>query len=139
MGDYLYQHQRLVIQFSVTELADATGTSEASVIRFSQKLGYPGFSALKIALALELQDATPAVLGDLDESDDLVTIKRKVIEGSIGGLRDTLDLLDDAALSHAVDAIEQAPRIGPNWRSLLAAAEKTSSGAIKVLVHPCMA
>lgn len=111
IGDYLYQHQRSVIHLSVTELADATATSEASVIRLAQKLGYPGFSALKIALALELQDTAPAALGELDESDDLVTVKRKVIEASIGGLRDTIDLLDDGALSEAVGALERAPRI----------------------------
>lgn len=111
IGEYVRQHAKELVHLSITEVADQTDTSEATVIRFAQRLGYGGFSALKIALALELQEAAPSTPGELDLADDIGTIKHKVLESTIGGLRDTEDLLDDTSLRRAVDAIDAARRV----------------------------
>jgi DNA-binding MurR/RpiR family transcriptional regulator len=111
IGDYLLHHAPELVHLSITELADATNTSEATVIRFAQRLGYPGFSALKIALALELRDSASPLPGDVTPDDDIGTIKRKVLDTSLGGLRDTADLLGEAALLRAVEALDSAHRV----------------------------
>lgn len=111
IGDYLQRHAPELVHLSITELADVTGTSEATVIRFAQRLGYVGFSALKIALALELHEAATPMPGEVDLGDDVGTIKRKVLESTVGGIRDTADLLDDESLGRAVEAIHGARRV----------------------------
>ena len=111
IGEYVRQHAKELVHLSITEVADQTETSEATVIRFAQRLGYGGFSALKIALALELQETAPSTPGELDLADDVGTIKHKVLESTIGGIRDTAELLDDAALGRAVEAINAARRV----------------------------
>jgi DNA-binding MurR/RpiR family transcriptional regulator len=111
IGDYLQQHAPEVVHLSITELADVTGTSEATVIRFARRLGYGGFSAFKIALALELHESATPMPGEVDLGDDVGTIKRKVLDSTIGGIRDTGDLLDDQSLSRAVEAIDGARRV----------------------------
>jgi DNA-binding MurR/RpiR family transcriptional regulator len=51
---YALSHPHKVIYHTVTELAEASGTSEASVIRFCRDLGYAGFQDFKLALAVDL-------------------------------------------------------------------------------------
>jgi DNA-binding MurR/RpiR family transcriptional regulator len=53
------------------------------VIRFAQRLGYAGFSALKIALALELHESATPMPGQVELGDDVGTIKRKVLDSTI--------------------------------------------------------
>lgn len=108
---YVLAQPNDVVHLSITELADRTATSEATVIRCARRLGYPGYAALKIALALDLHASTPPAAGAPSADDDLATLKYKVIESSIQSLRDTARLLDDAALAQAVDALVNARRI----------------------------
>jgi DNA-binding MurR/RpiR family transcriptional regulator len=55
IADYLLEHLQLVPFLSIPELARRTGASEATVVRFAQRIGFSGFSELKIALVDLLQ------------------------------------------------------------------------------------
>ncbi len=111
IADYVLGHPADMVHLSITELADRTDTSEATVIRFSRKLGYPGYSALKIALALDLHSTTASLPDEIAPDDDISAIKSKIIEASIGSLSDTAQLLSDDAVGRAVDALVVARRI----------------------------
>jgi DNA-binding MurR/RpiR family transcriptional regulator len=100
-----------VVYLSITELADRTSTSEASVIRFARALDYSGYAAFKIALALELRAAAVRLPTELATSYDAATIKQRVIHLTIESLHDTGHLLDDLAVEQAVAALAAAPRI----------------------------
>jgi RpiR family carbohydrate utilization transcriptional regulator len=100
-----------VVHMSVTEAADASGTSEATVIRLARRLGYPGFAAMKIALAMEMHGSQRVEPGSLTPSDDLRTVKEKVLRTNVGSLEDTLELLDDDSLEQAISALIEARRI----------------------------
>jgi DNA-binding MurR/RpiR family transcriptional regulator len=110
IADYVLAHPDELVHLSVSELAERTGTSEATAIRFAQRLGYAGYSALKIALALGLGGST-APRGDLASEHDLAGIKNRIVQVTIESLRDTAELLDDAALQRAVAALSTARRI----------------------------
>ena len=47
---YLLEYPQQVKQFSSPELAKAIGVSQSTIVKFSQKIGYSGFSDLKIRL-----------------------------------------------------------------------------------------
>src|SRR5579883_863001 len=111
IAEYVLVHAVELVHLSITELADRTDTSEATVIRFAQRLGYPGYAALKIALALNLHETAPPLPGELTANDDVGSIKQRVIEASIESLNDTARLLDDDALRQAIEAIGAARRI----------------------------
>lgn len=53
ISQYVVNHAEQILTTTITELANETGTSEASINRFCKKLGYKGFNGLKIALAQE--------------------------------------------------------------------------------------
>ena len=111
IAEYVLANAGEVVYCSITELADRTGTSEATVIRFARQLDYSGYAAFKIALALELRDATAQLPSELASSSDAAAVKHHVIQLSIESLRDTAQLLDDRALEQAVDALAKAGRI----------------------------
>ena len=110
VAEYVLARPEEMIYLSVTELAERSDTSEATVIRWAQRLGFAGYSALKIALALELRGGAPQA-DDLAPDSDLAAIKRKVIQVNVESLQDTLALLDDASLARAVEALLGARRI----------------------------
>ena len=111
IGEYVLANASDVVYLSVTDLADRTATSEASVIRFARQLGYPGYAALKISLALELRAAAVRLPTELTATSDAAGIKRRVLQLSIDSLNDTAQLLDDAALEAAIAALAAARRI----------------------------
>ncbi len=111
IAEYLLTCPTDIVYLSITELADRTDTSEATIIRFARRLGYSGYAALKIALALDLHASAPPLPGELSPDDAITTIKAKVINAGVESLRDTAQLLDDAALTRAVDALVGARRI----------------------------
>lgn len=53
VAQYVLEHPDAVIYHSVTELAEATSSSEGSIIRFCQDLGFSGFQEFKLTLAVE--------------------------------------------------------------------------------------
>ena len=53
IADYLTGNTQSVVSFSVTELAEKCGCGDATVVRFSRRLGFEGFQALKIGIAGE--------------------------------------------------------------------------------------
>jgi len=54
VASYILDNGGQVVYQSITELASATGTSDATIIRFANALGFSGYQELKIALAREL-------------------------------------------------------------------------------------
>ena len=110
IAEYVLAHPDELIFLSITELADRTATSEATVIRFAQRLGYPGYAAFKIALAMARRADVPSP-GDLGPETDLAALKRTILAVNIESLKDTAQLLDDAALAQAVEALNNARRI----------------------------
>lgn len=54
VAQYVLEHPDATIYHSVTELSEATSSSEGSIIRFCQDLGFSGFQEFKLTLAVEL-------------------------------------------------------------------------------------
>jgi DNA-binding MurR/RpiR family transcriptional regulator len=90
IADYLLEHLNLVPFLSIPELARRTGASEATVVRFAQRIGFSGFAELKAALVEILQSrigADPAVQlpDELGENvlDAVATLEIANIESSV--------------------------------------------------------
>jgi len=111
IADVVLKHPDLIIHMSVTELAEKSGTSEGSVINFCQQLGAAGFQQMKLSLAQEIVQPVQYIHEDLDRSDDVETVCRKVFHSGVQALRDTLSVLDAKAVEHAVKIMRNAERI----------------------------
>ena len=111
VADFILKHPDELIYLTVTELAERTNTSESTVVRLCQKIGYKGYQEFKIVLARDLVEPTTAIYAAIEPGDSLATVKTKVFQANTQALRDTIEVLDDEMLERAVDALSNARRI----------------------------
>jgi DNA-binding MurR/RpiR family transcriptional regulator len=101
---------------TITELASAAGTSEATVIRFCRSVGMAGYPQLRIRLAAEAArrveppDAR-VVGGDIPPGADMAQIIATIAFNDARAVEETADQLDVAACERAVAALHAAGRI----------------------------
>jgi DNA-binding MurR/RpiR family transcriptional regulator len=101
---------------TITELASAAGTSEATVIRFCRSVGMAGYPQLRIRLAAEAArrveppDAR-VVGGDIPPGADMAQIIATIAFNDARAVEETADQLDVAACEQAVAALHAAGRI----------------------------
>jgi DNA-binding MurR/RpiR family transcriptional regulator len=99
---------------TVSELAQACDTSEATVIRFSKAVGYAGYPQLRLALAAEAGRAESSgrlVSTDIDPDDDLAQVVEKIAWADARAVEETASQLDVAVLAKVVDTLVAARRI----------------------------
>ncbi len=111
VADFILKHPDELIYLTVTELAERTNTSESTVVRLCQKIGYKGYQEFKIVLARDLVEPATAIYAAIEPGDDLATVKSKVFQANAQALRDTIEVLDDDELQRAVDALAAARRV----------------------------
>ena len=111
VADFVLKHPDELIYLTVTELAERTHTSESTVVRLCQKIGYKGYQEFKIVLARDLVEPATEIYAAIEPGDDLATVKTKVFQANAQALRDTIEVLDDEQLQRAVDALAKARRV----------------------------
>lgn len=111
IAQFILERPEEIVSMSVTELSEATGVSEGSVINFCRSIGLSGFQQMKLSLAQEIVQPVHFIHEDLDRADDMDTICRKVFHSGIQALRDTLSVLEPDSLTRAVDLVRAAKRV----------------------------
>ncbi|MGW5647616.1 MurR/RpiR family transcriptional regulator [Saccharopolyspora sp. NPDC003752] len=99
---------------SITEVAEAAGTSETTVTRFCKAIGVGGYPDLRIALAADTARTSvrDRELGsDIAPDDDLGQIIEKVGYADAKAVEETAGQLDAAILQRLVDDVATARRI----------------------------
>lgn len=114
VADHLRERAGTRLDMSITELARALGTSEATVSRVSRALGYAGFSDLKLSLA-EGASAQAAgfvnIPSEIDPADPLIVNSARLASLLSKSLMGTQRMLDSAPVEACLDAICNASRI----------------------------
>ncbi|KTF67869.1 MULTISPECIES: MurR/RpiR family transcriptional regulator [unclassified Sphingomonas] len=108
---YVLDHAEDIVSMSVTELAEAVKVSEGSVINFCRSIGMTGFQQLKLSLAQDIVQPVQFIHEDVAPDDDTDTVCRKVFHSGVQALRDSLSILDTAAMASAVATIRAARRV----------------------------
>jgi RpiR family carbohydrate utilization transcriptional regulator len=111
VGQYVLGHPEEVVHLSVSEMADRSGVSDATVFRFSKRVGAEGYQNFKIRLAQELHLALSTPYPELEPDDTVASAVRKVFAADAKALDDTLSVLDMGALDRAADALLAARRV----------------------------
>lgn len=122
VADYLQQHPEEAVISSAAKIGEATGTSDATVIRTARKLGFEGLNDLKRALAQHIaRRRDPAQV--LDERIGRLPAENGVLYSALDAGRELLGeaatLIDGADWSEAVATIAEATHtwtygIGPS-------------------------
>ncbi|RKN85535.1 MurR/RpiR family transcriptional regulator [Paenibacillus ginsengarvi] len=112
LAAFIADHPQLVVRLSITELADQSQTSAATVSRFCKNFHAGGYSGLKMQLATELalQPAGDSYQ-DIVAGNTLESIVSAMEANHIRSISDTSRLLDPKLLEQAVAALHAAGQI----------------------------
>ncbi len=101
-----------VVEWSAAQLADAAGTSTATVVRACQHLGFRGFQHFRVELARETGAAAlRGEVGWASGADPTERLVDTVFDAAAKVLSDALGPLDRSGLAPAVDLLDQAGRL----------------------------
>ncbi|GAA4566264.1 MurR/RpiR family transcriptional regulator [Planotetraspora kaengkrachanensis] len=102
-----------VARSTITELSEASGTSQATIVRTARALGFTGYSQLRLALAAASARERPERLvpGDLAPGDPLADVIDKVTRAESDALADTAAQLSPELLGPVVKAVAAARRV----------------------------
>jgi len=110
IAEYVLEHLTAVPFLSIPELARRVQVSEATVVRFAQRLGYPGFSELKMELVDILQEQLK--LGDDGTPEQIADdIFASVADLETSNIRRTVDALDRTLFAEVGEALFQASAV----------------------------
>jgi len=112
---FIIDHPEQMLTLSSQGLADVTGRSQSSVVKFSQKLGYGGYQQLKLAVnkakALEWQAPGGIIHGSIDSSDSYMTILQKLIGSKLLSMRETTAANSEQTIDRSLEALAGARKI----------------------------
>ncbi|MBE6797420.1 MAG: MurR/RpiR family transcriptional regulator [Ruminococcaceae bacterium] len=110
LASYILENPSNITNMTINELADHCDCGNATVVRFSRRLGFDGFQALKIGIATELGSAS-SISAEINKTDNCYEIFLKRANDVQITLQNTADVLDATALSFAANKIMKAKRI----------------------------
>jgi RpiR family murPQ operon transcriptional repressor len=118
IADYILSCPEQVTSFSSQELAQQAEVSQSSIVKFTQKIGFKGFTAFKLAVSEDLGrmhainiDSVGELYNGIGRDDDLETMAKKLAQEKINSIIETTQALDSEALMRVLDVIDQAGRV----------------------------
>lgn len=109
IAGFILQNYKDVINMTIGDLADASGTSVATVSRFCRKCEVDGFHHLKIGLAKELVlgESEVRVSNDISRKDIGQSLQN-ILANKIEEMKQTVSLIDEKQLNEILDKIQHA-------------------------------
>ena len=109
IADWIIENTNEILPLSITELAEKSHSSEATIVRFSRRLGYSGYQDLKISIAQESKKTL--INENISENDSCIDIFEKVCNDIYLSLEKTKKILDNKHLEAACDKMIAADKI----------------------------
>lgn len=114
VADHILRDPATASLITISELADATRSSPATIVRLARRIGFDGYREFRIALATEVGRASgreaPLTGVEIRPTDDLHALVTKVAATDIVAIRNTMDSLDMASFAAVVQALSGARR-----------------------------
>ncbi|PFG38576.1 RpiR family transcriptional regulator [Georgenia soli] len=115
VAEFVLADPERAADLTITGLADASGTSQSTIVRLCREVGLAGYRQFRLALVADLGrragESRPAELpGDIAEGDDLASVVAKIAFADARAVEDTGRALSVPALEAVVDAVVAAGR-----------------------------
>jgi DNA-binding MurR/RpiR family transcriptional regulator len=108
IADYLVEHLQTVPFLSIPELAHRIGVSEATIVRFAKRIGFTGFSELKMALVDILQNQLPTADETARAVPDDSNVLQTVARMEITNIERSLEAIDRKVFDSVAEAIHRS-------------------------------
>lgn len=114
-ADFAIKNRERTQFLSISELAEESGVAEATISRFCRRLGYKGYNAFKLAIAIanagSLTGGPAADSKPIRKSDSILDLANKLYTSENEALLQTLSLLRPEALEQAVKILCGARKV----------------------------
>lgn len=112
IAKFILNHHKEVVDMTVSELAEASDVSVASVSRFCRKVGLKGFHQLKIGLAQEMVESygEGATSNDI-LLDDIPQSLQNILANKIEELKQTVNQIDPKSFETILGLLKNAKRV----------------------------
>lgn len=115
VAEYILANKEEIPHLSIKSLAQASKTSDASVLRFCKTMGYNGYRSFIVSISASLGSMDEETGGDqytdIQPGDDLLTIVSNIGRNNMKSIEDTLSVIDRNAVEKAVHALRGSKRI----------------------------
>lgn len=111
VAEYVLSNFNKIIFMSITELSDASNTSEGTLVRFCQKIGFSGFHPFKIALAFYARPDEANGTNDNLTTDKLEAIKEGISLNIVQVIEECSRVFSAEAIRESVMRISGAREI----------------------------
>lgn len=114
IAEYIEPRLDSIVKLSLKELAEKSGSSEATVVRFCKTLGFKGYRDFIISLSAETgakKENSGNEYTDIRPGDDISTIISNVSFNNIKSIADTESILNKENMEKLVSMIRSADRI----------------------------
>lgn len=113
VATYITKNPQTVIFQSISELADCSNTSEATVVRTCKNLGFSSYQEFKVLLAQAIANPDQVIYGAIRIEDNapVATIVDSVFESTVQTLRLTQNALDVRTVEQAAELLCHAKRV----------------------------
>lgn len=110
IADYILSDPHSVLPLTITQFAEKAGCGTATLVRFSKRLGFEGYQALKLSIAQEISTLSAENEASFTDESCYSIFSRKLRDALIA-LQETRFTLDPASMETAAKKIMSAKRI----------------------------
>lgn len=111
VASFIWEHPNDVIPFSVADLAEASGVSDATVIRACKTLGFSSYQDFKVSLAVDIVTPIQTIHEEIAPGDGTADIIEKVFNGNKYALDCTRSAINIESMEKAAETIKHAARV----------------------------
>lgn len=109
IADFLLKDPKAILPLSIVDFAEICGVGEATIVRFSKRLGLDGYQQLKISIAQE--EDTPPVDKNISKKDSAHDILIKVCRDINSSLEKTTVAIDPESISKFCEILIKAREV----------------------------
>lgn len=111
--EYIKENKEDVIYKPISQIAKESGIGEATITRFSKKMGYNGLQDFKVTLAREISGLKnrKIINRSIENDEGVMESARKLFNSNIRILENTFNIIDGNDIEKATDMIINAKKV----------------------------
>lgn len=111
--EYIKENKEDVIYKPISQIAKESGIGEATITRFSKKMGYNGLHDFKVTLAREISGLKnrKIINRSIENDEGVIESARKLLNSNIRILENTFNIIDGNSVEKATDMIINAKKV----------------------------
>ncbi|WP_238905039.1 MurR/RpiR family transcriptional regulator [Clostridium sp. YIM B02506] len=108
IADYVINNSEKVIEMTVSELANKSNVSEATIIRFCKKCDFRGFHDIKISIAKEMVSLEETNISNDLDTNNIEQSLQNILANKIEELKQTISMMDGDIIKEILEIIKNA-------------------------------